>query len=176
MGSLPDPTLQATSWALAPDAEGSDLSGRDALLPPLASDAGDCVEVREHLLNRQPHQLRELPGDAELVRPLFEGGLQDLVAAKQQARRRPGSLLGCCLSALLSQVPAAPSLPNPLAEEQLVAVALSRGGDPVPQPAGMGHPQGQPGWRYEAPLRAHRVPQVRSRDGQREHVQMLRKR
>ena len=68
---------------LAPDAEGSDLSGRDAFLPPLASDAGDCVEVREHLLNRQPHQLRELPGDAELVRPLFEGGLQDLVAAKQ---------------------------------------------------------------------------------------------
>ena len=65
---------------LAPDAEGSDLSGRDALLPPLASDAGDCVEVREHLLNRQPHQLRELPGD---VWPLFEGGLQDLVAAKQ---------------------------------------------------------------------------------------------
>ena len=44
----------------------------------------------------------------------------------------------------------------------------------MPQPAGMGHPQGQPGWRYEAPLRAHRVPQVRSRDGQREHVQMLR--
>ena len=68
---------------LAPDAEGSDLSGRDALLLPLASDAGDCVEVREHLLNRQPHQLRELPGDAELVWPLFEGGLQDLVAAKQ---------------------------------------------------------------------------------------------
>ena len=32
---------------------------------------------------RQPHQLRELPGDAELVRPLFEGGLEDLVAAKQ---------------------------------------------------------------------------------------------
>ena len=68
---------------LAPDAEGSDLSGRDALLLPLASDAGDCVEVREHLLNRQPHQLRKLPGDAELVRPLFEGGLEDLVAAKQ---------------------------------------------------------------------------------------------
>ena len=67
---------------MAPDAEGSDLSGRDALLLPLAS-IGDCVEVREHLLNRQPHQLRELPGDAELVRPLFEGGLQDLVAAKQ---------------------------------------------------------------------------------------------
>ena len=67
---------------LAPDAEGSDLSGRDALLLPLAS-IGDCVKVREHLLNRQPHQLRELPGDAELVRPLFEGGLEDLVTAKQ---------------------------------------------------------------------------------------------
>ena len=45
--------------------------------------AGDCVEVREHLLKRQPHQLRELLGDAELVWPLFEGGLEDLVAAKQ---------------------------------------------------------------------------------------------
>ena len=53
------------------------------MLPPLAPDTGDCVEVREHLLKRQPHQLRELPGDAELIRPLFEGGLEDLVAAKQ---------------------------------------------------------------------------------------------
>ena len=45
----------------------------------------------------------------------------------------------------------------------------------VPQPAGMGHPQGQPGWRYEAPLRAHRVPQVRGGDGQSEHLQVLRR-
>ena len=35
----------------------------------------DCVKIRQHLLQRQPHQLRELPRDAELVRPLFEGGL-----------------------------------------------------------------------------------------------------
>ena len=44
----------------------------------------------------------------------------------------------------------------------------------VPQPAGMGHPQVQPGWHDEAPLRAHRVPQVRSLDGQRKHLQVLR--
>ena len=67
---------------LAPEAEFPDLSGGDALLPPRFFGA-DCVEVRKHLLQRQPHQLRELPRDAELVRPLFEGGLEDLVAAVQ---------------------------------------------------------------------------------------------
>ena len=56
--------------------------------------AGDCVEVREHLLKRQPHQLRELPGDAELVWPLFEGGLEDLVAAKQLVGDVPQGLEG----------------------------------------------------------------------------------
>ena len=39
----------------------------------------------------------------------------------------------------------------------------------------MGHPQVQPGRRYEAPLRAHRVPQVRGLDGQRKHLQVLRR-
>ena len=67
---------------MAPEAEFPDLSGGDALLPPRFFGA-DCVEVRKHLLQRQPHQLRELPRDAELVRPLFEGGLEDLVAAVQ---------------------------------------------------------------------------------------------
>ena len=59
---------------LAPEAEFPDLSGGDALLPPRFF-AADCVKIRQHLLQRQPHQLRELPRDAELVRPLFEGGL-----------------------------------------------------------------------------------------------------
>ena len=54
----------------------------------------DCVEVRKHLLQRQPHQLRELPRDAELVRPLFEGGLEDFVAAVQLVGDVPQSPQG----------------------------------------------------------------------------------
>ena len=42
---------------LAPEAEFPDFSKGDALLPPV---------VRKHLLQRQPHQLRELPRDASL--------------------------------------------------------------------------------------------------------------
>ena len=71
---------------LAPKAEFPDLSGGDALLPPRFFGA-DCVEVRKHLLQRQPHQLRELPRDAKLVRPLFEGvGFRRRSTA---GRRRP---------------------------------------------------------------------------------------
>ena len=78
---------------LAPEAEFPDLSRSDALLPPRFLGA-DCVEVRKHLLQRQPHQLRELPRDAELVRPLFEGGLEDFVAAVQLVGDVPQSPQG----------------------------------------------------------------------------------
>ena len=66
--------------------------------------------------------------------------------------------------------------PRP-AEDGVITRPDSAGQPPggrVPQPAGMGHPQVQPGWHDEAPLRAHRVPQVRSLDGQRKHLQVLR--
>ena len=72
---------------LAPKAEFPDLSGGDALPPRFFG--ADCVEVRKHLLQRQPHQLRELPRDAKLVRPLF-----DFVAAVQLVGDVPQSPQG----------------------------------------------------------------------------------
>ena len=67
-----------------PDAELADLLGRDAPLLPAA--VADGVEVGEHLLQRQPQQLRQLPGRAELVVPLLEGRGQDLVALEELVR------------------------------------------------------------------------------------------
>ena len=62
----------------SPYAEPADLLGRDAPLLPAA--VADGVEVRQHLLQRQPQQLCQLPGRAQPVRAPLEGGGQHIAA------------------------------------------------------------------------------------------------
>ena len=77
----PAPAIDEEHGGVAPDAEGSDLCGRDSPLPPVAGTDG--IEVLQDVLQRELQELGQLPRHAEHVRALLEGAGQDLVSGKE---------------------------------------------------------------------------------------------
>ena len=77
----PAPAIDEEHGGVAPDAEGSDLCGRDPPLPPVAGTDG--IEVLQDVLQRDLQELCQLPRHAEHVRALLEGAGQDLVSGKE---------------------------------------------------------------------------------------------
>ena len=77
----PAPAIDEEHGGVAPDAEGSDLCGRDSPLPPVAGTDG--IEVLQDVLQRELQELGQLPRHAEHIRALLEGAGQDLVSGKE---------------------------------------------------------------------------------------------
>ena len=77
----PASAIDEEHGGVAPDAEGSDLCGRDPALPPVAGTDG--IEVLQDVLQRELEELCQLPRHAEHVRALLEGAGQDLVSGKE---------------------------------------------------------------------------------------------